>query len=118
GRSPRVEALAAAMAGAKFEAGASEHILLVMWGKWVFLASLAGITCLARAAGGDVVAAGGAHFAAALVGGCPAIAAARRRRLPARRRVPEGVPGPAHRSRVIGDRVDAGRRRAAGPHRG
>src|SRR5262245_60058121 len=42
GRSSRVEALAAAMAGAKFEAVASDEVLLVMWEKWVFLASLAG----------------------------------------------------------------------------
>jgi 2-dehydropantoate 2-reductase len=76
GRSPRVEALAAAMAGAKFEAVASDKIVLVMWEKWVFLASLAGITCLARAAVGDVVAAGGADLAAALLEECRAIAAA------------------------------------------
>ena len=57
GRSERVEALAAAMAGAKFEAVASEQILQVMWEKWVFLASLAGITCLTRAAVGDIAAA-------------------------------------------------------------
>jgi 2-dehydropantoate 2-reductase len=76
GRSPRVEALAAAMAGAKFEAVPSAQILLVMWEKWVFLASLAGITCLARAAVGDIVAAGGADLAAALLEECRAIAAA------------------------------------------
>jgi 2-dehydropantoate 2-reductase len=76
GRSPRVDALAASMAGAKFEAVANEQILLVMWEKWVFLAALAGITCLARAAVGDVVAAGGADLAAALLEECRAIAAA------------------------------------------
>jgi len=76
GLSPRVEALTAAMSGAKFEAVASEQILLVMWEKWVFLAALAGITCLARAAVGDVVAAGGADLAAALLEECRAIAAA------------------------------------------
>jgi 2-dehydropantoate 2-reductase len=76
GRSPRVDALAAAMAGAKFEAVASDQILLVMWEKWVFLASLAGITCLARAAVGDIVAAGGADLADALLEECRAIAAA------------------------------------------
>jgi 2-dehydropantoate 2-reductase len=76
GRSARVDALAAAMAGAKFEAVASDEILLVMWEKWVFLASLAGITCLARAAVGDIVAAGGADLAAALLDECRAIAAA------------------------------------------
>jgi 2-dehydropantoate 2-reductase len=76
GRSPRVEAIAAAMAGAKFEAVASDQIMLVMWEKWVFLASLAGITCLTRSAVGDVVAAGGADLAAALLEECRAIAAA------------------------------------------
>lgn len=76
GWSPRVGALAAAMTGAKFEAVASEQILQVMWEKWVFLASLAGITCLARAAIGDVVAAGGADLASALFDECRTIAAA------------------------------------------
>src|SRR5262245_55643558 len=76
GRSPRVDAIAAAMAGAKFEAVASDEVLLVMWEKWVFLASLAGITCLTRSAVGDLVAAGGADLAAALLEECRAIAAA------------------------------------------
>jgi 2-dehydropantoate 2-reductase len=76
GRSPRVESLASAMAGAKFEVEPSEQILRVMWEKWVFLASLAGITCLSRAAVGDVVAAGGADLAAALLEECRVIAAA------------------------------------------
>src|SRR5262249_45920747 len=76
GLSPRVEALAAVMAGAEFESVPSDQIVLVMWEKWVFLASLAGITCLARAAVGDIVAAGGADLAAALLEECRAIAAA------------------------------------------
>src|SRR5215831_6590189 len=75
GLSPRVEALAAAMAGAKFEAVASDQILLAMWEKWVFLASLAGITCLTRSAVGDIVSAGGADLAADLLDECRAIAA-------------------------------------------
>src|SRR6185436_109044 len=76
GRSPRVETLDAAMAGVKFEAIARDNILQVMWEKWVFLASLAGITCLARAAIGDIIAAGGADLAVALFEECRAIAAA------------------------------------------
>jgi 2-dehydropantoate 2-reductase len=76
GRSRRVEALAAVMAGVKFESVASDQIVLVMWEKWVFLASLAGITCLTRAAVRDIVAAGGADLAAALLEECRAIAAA------------------------------------------
>jgi 2-dehydropantoate 2-reductase len=76
GRSPRVEAIAAAVTGANFEAAASDDIMRVMWEKWVFLASLAGITCLTRSAIGDVVAAGGADLAAALLDECRAVAAA------------------------------------------
>ena len=76
GRSTRIDAIAAAMADAKFEAVSSEEIMLVMWEKWVFLAALAGITCLTRSAVGDIVAAGGADLTAALFDECRAIAAA------------------------------------------
>jgi 2-dehydropantoate 2-reductase len=75
-RTPRVEALAATLAGARFEARASDVILLEMWEKWVFLATLAGITCLMRAAIGDLVAAGGAALAASLLEECRSVAAA------------------------------------------
>jgi len=75
-RSPRVDAIAAAMAGARFEASASDRIVLEMWEKWVFLAALAGITCLTRAAVGDIVAAGGADLAAALLEECRSVAVA------------------------------------------
>jgi 2-dehydropantoate 2-reductase len=47
-----------------------------MWEKWVFLAALAGITCLTRSAVGDVAAAGGSDLAAALLEECRSIAAA------------------------------------------
>src|SRR5262249_49053008 len=76
GRSPRVDALAAAMAGVKFEAMASDNIVLVMWEKWVFLAALAALTCLTRAAVGDIALAGGTDLAAMLLEECRAIAAA------------------------------------------
>jgi 2-dehydropantoate 2-reductase len=76
GRSPRMEVIAAAMTGVKFKAIASEEIVLEMWEKWVFLASLAAITCLTRSAVGDVIAAGGADLAAALLDECRAIATA------------------------------------------
>jgi 2-dehydropantoate 2-reductase len=76
GQSPRVDAIAEAMAVAKFEAVASDRIVLEMWEKWVFLATLAGITCLTRSAVGDVVAAGGADLAAALLEECRSVAVA------------------------------------------
>ena len=46
-----------------------------MWEKWIFIASGAGITCLMRAAVGDIEAAGGADLALALYDECAAIAA-------------------------------------------
>jgi 2-dehydropantoate 2-reductase len=76
GLSERVSALAGVMANCRFDARASESILLEMWEKWVFLAALAGLTCLMRAAVGDVVAAGGADLGAALLEECRAVAAA------------------------------------------
>jgi 2-dehydropantoate 2-reductase len=74
GGSRRVEAIAAVMAGARFEAAASDHIVQEMWEKWVFLAALAGVTCLTRSAVGDVVAAGGADLMLALLEECRAVA--------------------------------------------
>jgi 2-dehydropantoate 2-reductase len=74
GTSPRVTAIAAAMAEAKFDAAPSDQIMQKMWEKWVFLASLAGVTCLTRSAVGDVVAAGGADLAVALLEECQLIA--------------------------------------------
>jgi 2-dehydropantoate 2-reductase len=57
--SPRVEAFAAAMQGAKFDGRASSTVMLDMWEKWAFLATMAGMTSLMRASVGDIVAGGG-----------------------------------------------------------
>ncbi|HEY0353554.1 MAG TPA: ketopantoate reductase family protein, partial [Enterovirga sp.] len=54
--SERMEGIACVFERAKFQAHSSEVILLEMWEKWVFLASLASGTCLMRAAVGDIVA--------------------------------------------------------------
>src|SRR5713226_573542 len=74
-RSARVEAIASALSSAGFEARLSEAILQEMWEKWVFIATGAGITCLMRAAVGDIVAAGGSELASTLFAECSAIAA-------------------------------------------
>jgi 2-dehydropantoate 2-reductase len=75
--SERVRAIADLMAGARFDAHASTTILLDMWEKWVFLATLAGGTCLMRGAIGDIAAAaGGADFVLRLLDECRAVAAA------------------------------------------
>jgi 2-dehydropantoate 2-reductase len=76
--SPRVEAIASACTGARFEARLSKTILQEMWEKWVFITSTAGITCLMRAAIGDVVAAGASDLAAALLDECCAVATAQK----------------------------------------
>ncbi len=76
-RSPRIEAIAATRIGAGFDARLSDAIRLEMWEKWVFIATAAGMTCLMRAAIGDIVAAGGSDLASALLDECAAIAAHR-----------------------------------------
>ena len=74
-RSERVERIAQAMASARFEPRLSTTILQDMWDKWVFLASLAGITCLMRAPVGDIVAApGGTQAVLALLDDCRRVA--------------------------------------------
>lgn len=74
-RSPRVEAIAAAFAGARFEPRLSTAILHEMWEKWAFIATGAGITCLMRATFGDIVAAGAAAYTTGMFEECCAIAA-------------------------------------------
>jgi 2-dehydropantoate 2-reductase len=74
--SARVEAIASFLSGARFEARLSAAILQEMWEKWVFIAAAAGITCLMRAAIGDIVAAGAAELATGLFDECVAIATA------------------------------------------
>ncbi len=72
--SPRVQALGAALAvcGGR----ASETILQDMWEKWVFLSSLAALTCLMRSSVADVVAAGGDDIGPGLFNEAAAVATA------------------------------------------
>ena len=75
--SERVRAIAQLMEGARFNAHASAEILQEMWEKWVFLASLAGGTCLMRANTGDICASpGGIDFILGLLEECRSIGAA------------------------------------------
>ena len=75
-RSARIEAITAELSGASFEARPSDGIVQEMWDKWVFIATLAGITCLMRASIGDIVAAGATDLATAMLDECAAIAGA------------------------------------------
>ncbi|HXA49175.1 MAG TPA: ketopantoate reductase family protein [Candidatus Acidoferrum sp.] len=74
-QSPRIDAISAAFAGAKFDSESSTQIVQEMWEKWVFIATAAGITCLMRATFGDIVEAGGTEFAKRLYAECAAVAA-------------------------------------------
>ena len=63
GRSERTEQQDAVMQNAGFDARLSEAIEQEMWDKWLVLASLGGIGCLARGAIGDILATpGGRDF--------------------------------------------------------
>jgi 2-dehydropantoate 2-reductase len=73
--SSRIEAVSENLSGASFDAQLSTHILQDMWEKWLFIATMAGITCLMRAALGDIAKAGGTDIALALFEECSAIAA-------------------------------------------
>jgi 2-dehydropantoate 2-reductase len=73
--SGRVEHVLDAMSKARFESRLSTTILQNMWDKWVFLASLAGITCLMRAPVGDIMAApGGEQATTQLLDDCRRVA--------------------------------------------
>lgn len=73
----RLHAVTDVLADAGFDAHASSTIVQDMWDKWVFLATLAGITCLLRASVGDIVAApGGEQATLALFAECCAVAEA------------------------------------------
>ncbi len=73
-RSARIRAVDAALSGAGFEARLSDEIRQDMWEKWLFIAAAAGVTCLMRAAIGDIVAAGAPDLATSLLEECADIA--------------------------------------------
>lgn len=76
-QSERMQRITAAFSDAGFDARPSTHIVQDMWDKWVFLASLAGITCLMRGSVGAIVAApGGKDTVLALLDECCGVAEA------------------------------------------
>ncbi len=75
--SDRVRAIADVFAGGNFGSKASGEIILEMWEKWVFLASLAACTCLMRASVGNILASpGGKDFVLGMLDESSAVAAA------------------------------------------
>jgi len=73
--SEQIEAISTTLLGAGFAARRSDTIVQEMWEKWVFIAACAGITCLMRAAIGDLIAADAGDLAVTLLSECAAIAA-------------------------------------------
>ena len=73
--SPRMAEIVRTFAGANFDARATHTIVHELWEKWVFIASLAGTTCLMRALIGDVERAGAADIALGIFEECRTIAA-------------------------------------------
>jgi 2-dehydropantoate 2-reductase len=75
--SDRVRAIADVMVSGNFGSKVSEEIILDMWEKWVFLASLAASTCLMRSSVGNILASpGGKDFMLGMLDECSAVAAA------------------------------------------
>jgi 2-dehydropantoate 2-reductase len=75
--SERVRGIAEIFASGNFGSVASEHVVLEMWEKWVFLASLAASTCLMRTSVGNILAApGGKDFILGMLDECSAVATA------------------------------------------
>lgn len=73
--SPRMQQISGVLCDAGFDARPSTTIVQDMWDKWMFLATLAGITCLMRASVGEIVAApGGTNAVLGLLQECRAAA--------------------------------------------
>jgi 2-dehydropantoate 2-reductase len=74
-RSERALSILQALSDATFDVRLSERIVAEMWEKWVFLATLAGATCLMRASVGHILQApGGGDFIAAMLQECNQVA--------------------------------------------
>jgi 2-dehydropantoate 2-reductase len=74
-RSDRAQAILQAMSDAVFDVRLSDRIVPEMWEKWVFLATLAGATCLMRATVGQILQApGGGEFITELLQECARVA--------------------------------------------
>jgi 2-dehydropantoate 2-reductase len=68
------ESIRDVLCGAGFDVLLSSAIVQEMWEKWIFIASMAGLTCLMRASIGDVMVAAGPGIATALYAECAEVA--------------------------------------------
>ncbi|GAA1277366.1 ketopantoate reductase family protein [Pseudonocardia aurantiaca] len=75
--SPRVKKLVAQLAAAGFDVVQSPAIVADLWNKWVFIATVGALNCLARGTVGEIVAEpGGTELGPALLAEAAAVAAA------------------------------------------
>ena len=115
--SSRVEAIGREFAPAHCEHRVSAEILHDLWEKWVFLSTLAAVTCLCRASIGDICAApGGRDLILKMFD--EALSALRGGRVCAARSFSRALARYADRGRLHADRFDAARSRRRRSHRG
>ncbi|MEU4495482.1 ketopantoate reductase family protein [Streptomyces sp. NPDC023998] len=77
GPSPRVEAIHTLLDDAGIDANASTDIIAAMWHKWVFITTIAAVTCLMRGTIGDINAtAGGSSLGPAVLAEAATVSAA------------------------------------------
>jgi 2-dehydropantoate 2-reductase len=76
-RSERIARVDAALRGAGFDATLSDHVVQALWDKWIMLATLGGVTALARGTVGDIEATdGGAELVRGFLAEAVAVAGA------------------------------------------
>src|SRR5580693_4634048 len=76
-RSARLQAAYDQLSGAGFDASISDEIILQMWQKWVFIATVGALTCLMRGTVGDIVAVpGGRDLGPAILAEAASVSAA------------------------------------------
>lgn len=72
---PRILKVKECLTNAGFDAQYSSNIMQEMWEKWVFIATIAGVTCLMRGRVCDIHAAGGMEYGLDLLRECSRLAA-------------------------------------------
>jgi 2-dehydropantoate 2-reductase len=76
-RNARLQAAYDQLSGAGFDASISDEIILQMWQKWVFIATVGALTCLMRGTVGDIVAVpGGRDLGPAILAEATSVSAA------------------------------------------
>ncbi|WP_371645881.1 MULTISPECIES: ketopantoate reductase family protein [unclassified Streptomyces] len=81
--SDRVDAVRALLTGAGIDSPETPDVVASMWHKWVFITTLAAVTCLARGSVGEAVAVpGGAELGRAVLAEAAAVSAAAGRPVP------------------------------------